>query len=101
MQEASSWGVTTNVQSGSSSLFGAKLYEIERGKIVRRLDDAVLQFNARPLWKSLKAVGDASTVCRDDGSTTKGQPWIGSDYTTNAPAAVCAEVSLLPAGVRV
>jgi predicted Zn-dependent protease len=38
------------------------MFEVKQGRLTRRLTGAMVQFSTKQLWKSLLAVGDASTV---------------------------------------
>jgi len=93
------WGhLTMDPRCGSGALVRASLFEIERGQIVRRVPDAVLQFSTRALWKSLATLGDASTVQTSDGWSMKGQPWMTVRQSATAPAAAFKDVDLITMG---
>jgi TldD protein len=71
------------------------LFEVSRGKIVRRLKDMALQFNMLSLLKDLVAVGDESTIRERFGGTSKGMPWHFIQHGTTAPAARFKAVNVI------
>jgi TldD protein len=82
--------LTSGYVSGTNQLF-----EVARGKIVRRIKGSGLQFMTRKLLKGLTAVGDAASVCRSDHLTWKGVPWVVAFHDTSAPAALFKEIDVV------
>jgi TldD protein len=91
---------TTDQQLSSASMNFALMLEIERGKIVRRIKGAALQFSALSFWKALNAVGDASTLLKSEFSTYKGQPWKSASQSATAPAGFFKEINVISIGRR-
>jgi TldD protein len=71
------------------------MYEVARGKIVRRLLSNILQARTFPFFKGLTAVGDATTVHDQTVPVYKGMPWQKSIAGASAPAALFKEVDVL------
>jgi len=91
--------INTDQQLVSGSISsGSMLFEISRGKIVRRLKNMALQFNTTPFLKGLTAVGDQTTVCHQDGWRYKGMPWQESRQSATAPAGMFKEVNVISTG---
>jgi TldD protein len=88
------------LSSVNMSSFETLMLEIEGGKVVRRALANVLQFGTMGMWKSLTALGDATTVLTASGSTDKGIPWWSSPYDASAPAALFKEANLIDIGRR-
>jgi TldD protein len=91
--------------SGASALltssFGAAL-EIERGRIVRRLDGNGLQFSTPRFWhQSLAALGDATTVKLTARQIVKGQPETRAWSSASAPAALFKDVDVIGTRIRI
>jgi TldD protein len=84
----------------SGSVMWGHMFEIERGKIVRRLRDTGLQFTTQKLWKSLMALGDQSTVRNNHYGTYKGNPWKHIEESTTAPAGLFKDVDVIATGAR-
>jgi len=84
------------LSSGSIS-FSDGIFEISRGKIVRRAQNVMLQFNTLPFLKGLLAVGDRTTVQTQDGWLSKGMPWVTTHQDATAPAALFKEVNVMAA----
>jgi len=82
-------------QMAGGSMGRAILYEIERGRVVRRAVDAGLQFSTRTLWKNLTVLGDRSTVQTRYTELVKGQPWIPMPHGTTAPAGFFKECDVI------
>jgi TldD protein len=93
--------LATDQQLSSGSLTWGQFFEVQRGKVVRRIGGVALQFSTVPFWKSLTALGDATTVLPATGSTMKGMPWYSADYQSNAPAAAFKAVDVIDIGRRV
>jgi TldD protein len=74
------------------------LFEIARGKIVRRLTDSVLQFRTVPLLEGLTAIGDRTTLRYRDSYLTKGIPWQTTRQSATAPAAFFRSVDVISPG---
>jgi len=70
------------------------LLEIERGKVVRRVEGNVLQFTTAKLWKSLTTLGDAGTVRTNAVELVKGLPWRWFTQGATAPAALIKDVDV-------
>jgi TldD protein len=87
----------TDQQLSSGSLADRR-FEGERGRIVRRLRGAALQWSTLPFLKALSALGDQSTVADATGLTQKGQPWHSAYFHTTAPAALFREVNVVDIG---
>jgi len=75
--------------------FTGVVLEIDKGKIVRRIEGNNLQYTARPFWNSLVAVGDRGTVYDATTETDKGYPWRSVIQTTSAPAALFKEANVI------
>jgi TldD protein len=98
-------GVTTDPRLATgflvlSTMSETAAFEVVRGKMVRRLEDNALQFNTLQLWKSLAAVGDASTVRHRAQDYYKGQPEALGWRTTAAPAALFKQVDIIRTALR-
>jgi TldD protein len=93
--------IATDQQLSSGSLSWGQFFEVERGKIVRRLGGISLQFSTVPFWKAIAGLGDATTVQRGTGLTMKGMPWFSADYQSSAPAAAFKAVDVIDIGRRV
>jgi TldD protein len=93
-------GIATDhrLSSVNMSSFEALILEVERGKVVRRALASALQFGTVAMWKSLSALGDATTVLTASGRTEKGMPWWSSPYDATAPAALFKEANLIDIG---
>jgi TldD protein len=78
----------------------AAFYEIDRGKVVRRIKDAGIQFGTSRLWKSLAACGDADTVCTNYTDDFKGQPWTSAPAGATVPAAFFKDVNIVSVASR-
>jgi TldD protein len=81
--------------SGELASNSVSLLEVERGKIVRRVVGNRLQLTARPFWRSLVALGDATTVAQSVLEAEKGQPWRRVVQTAAAPAALFKEINVI------
>jgi TldD protein len=94
--------VTTDPQFSSGSILSTgQRFEIENGKVVRRLDGNGLEFVTRNFWKSLVALGDASTVANSSFEISKGQPWRSALNTATAPAGLFKDVNVITTKVRI
>jgi TldD protein len=93
--------MATDQQLSSCNLFHGVMLEIERGKIVRRVDGNGLQFGTSKFWKSLIALGDSSTVQSIVIKPMKGQPWVEAAQSTSAPAALFKDVNVISRKVHV
>jgi TldD protein len=74
--------------------FKGVMLEIERGKIVRRLERNGFQFSTGAFWKSLLALGGMRTVCNTTFDVYKGQPWVPAVQSVTAPAGLFKEVNV-------
>jgi TldD protein len=99
IRDAGWFGTDQQLASGAYTEFG-HMFEIEQGKVVRRIVGNGLQFMTSRLWKSLVAVGDAGTVRRGAAVVYKGQPWTAMTQTASAPAALCKDVDVISTQVR-
>jgi len=89
-------GVSPDQELSSGSFSWAPMcFEVQRGKLVRRILGNVAQFNTRTFFKGLTAVGDVSTVCRKNATQSKGYPWQESLLSATAPAALFKEVNVM------
>jgi len=89
--------VSTDPQlsSGFMNEWSIHLFEIAHGKVVRRLDGNGLQFGTRRFWKSLRGVGDPSTVQPSAIRLHKGAPDVEAWYGSNAPAGFFEEADII------
>jgi len=71
------------------------LLEIEKGKVVRRVEGNGLQFSTRRFWKSLTALGDSSTMGNGFSTADKGQPWQSITQSATAPAGFFKDVDVV------
>lgn len=93
--------VATDQQLSSGSLtWAGAMFEIEKGKIVRRIDGNGIQFGTSTFWKSLMAVGDANTTGMGTFYLSKGQPWRYVIRTATAPAGFFKDVNVISTKVR-
>jgi TldD protein len=89
--------VAVDHQFASGSLFTSGnvfMFELERGKPVRRLRGNALQFGTARLWRSLAALGDATTVRNCYYDANKGYPWRQLKQSGSAPAALFKDVNV-------
>jgi TldD protein len=94
-----SWVATDQqLSSGSLNSYAALMLEVERGRIVRRVKSAGLQWNTLSLLRGITALGDRSTICDETNSAYKGQPWRRATWHTTAPAALLREVNVIDIG---
>jgi hypothetical protein len=94
IRESPVFNTDQELSSGSLTHAGMML-EIVRGKIVRRIEHAGLQFDTRRFWKSLVALGGAGTVWHSGVHTHKGLPWIHSLQGATAPAGLFKDVDVI------
>jgi TldD protein len=96
----SGYWISTDQQlsTGNVNSYYALVLEVQKGRIVRRIKDAALEWSTVPFLKQLLAVGDASTVVHATGESYKGVPWHAAEYHTTAPAALFKEVNLIDIG---
>src|SRR5690606_38673884 len=90
--------VQTDHQLTTGLLGGGLVFEIERGKIVRRIGGGRLAFRTLPLWKSLQILGGESTRQSWIGWQSKGQPWSSALLGVTAPAALFPTVDFIHLG---
>jgi predicted Zn-dependent protease len=76
------------------------MLEIERGKIVRRVEGNGIQFSTARFWKSLVALGDTNTVRTSDFTLQKGQPWRGSLHSVAAPAGLVKDIDVIATQIQ-
>jgi len=81
-------GVASDQQLASGLLTG-QMMEIRNGKLVSYLGGVGMQFRSVPLLKSMKAIGDASTMGNAMARLRKGQPTQSVWNTASAPAFMC------------
>lgn len=98
---ASTYSIDQQLVSASLVTLGSKLFEIENGKIVRRLDANALQFGTTTFWKSIGALGNASTLEDCTFKMQKGQPWRTASQTVTAPAGLIKDVNIVSAKLRI
>jgi TldD protein len=78
-------------QQLSSGLLVGDMAEIRNGKMVNYLDNTMgMQFRLLPLLKTLRGVGDASTVGEAHTDALKGEPPQTIWNSATAPAILCA-----------
>lgn len=70
-------------------------YEIKGGKRIARLSTAGMIFRAPELWKSLKALGGASSAVRFGYSDGKGEPFQGAVHSVTAVPALFREIAVV------
>jgi predicted Zn-dependent protease len=91
--------VSMDQQLSSGALFPwVNAFEVVRGKIVGRVKNVGLQFRTLPLWKSLTALGDISTVCDTEYEVAKGARWQVALHTTSAPAGMFVGLNVVDVG---
>jgi len=71
------------------------MLEVKGGKLVRRLYGASLQFSTQKIFKSLKALGETSTVAERTGQQWMGFPEHRWRNSLTAPAALYTGVDVL------
>jgi predicted Zn-dependent protease len=86
------------LSTGSLNSFDALILEVQKGRIVRRIKDAGLEWSTVAFLKQLVAVGDTSTVAHATGDTYKGVPWHRAEYHATAPAALFKEINVIDIG---
>ncbi len=87
-------GVDMDFQ-GSSGLGTGRVYRVNNGKRVARLNGAGFLFRATDLWKSLAAVGGAGSLRRFGHAASKGEPAQVTYHSVTAPPAVFKELTLI------
>jgi TldD protein len=95
VREASWSEISMTPQLGSGTLHQRMMFDIARGKIVARVRGAGVQFRTRPLWNSLSALGDTTTVRTADYFASKGQPWLAAPHGVTAPAAMFRDLDII------
>jgi TldD protein len=70
-------------------------FEIRKGRLVSILRANTLQFSTPRMWKSLEALGDATTVRAGTQPMEKGLPRTFFTYTATAPAARFKELDVV------
>jgi len=70
------------------------MFEVKRGKIVRRIRDARLEFTTKKLLNGITALGDASSVAPGHNTIDGGLPWSRSTNVVTAPAAYVRDVNI-------
>jgi len=84
-----------NPEGTGGRTFPMMMFEVKSGQLVRRLYGASLQFGTKKLFKSLKAVGNASTLGERTQQTWVGFPESWRETSLTAPAALYAGVDVL------
>jgi len=78
-----------------TGLGSGRFYEVKRGKRTARISGAGFLFNAPDFWRSLVALGGATSVRRYGRSDAKGEPAQGCFYSVAAPAAAVKQLALI------
>jgi TldD protein len=95
---------STDQQLASGSFGGPEPYgyrfglmlEIERGRIVRRVEGNALEFRTKSLWQSLLvALGGTETVYESTFAMDKGMPWRATMQSVTTPAALFKDVNVI------
>lgn len=94
-------GSDRQLSSGAVSDGMALIFEVERGRVVRRVLGTQLEWTSRALWNAMSAVGDATTVMHTSDRIDKGQPWWPCLNNTTAPAAYFKSVNVTDTNRRV
>ena len=94
---AGGWG-GSDQQGYSATYSGNIVQEVRNGKIIGHVKDAALQFRTREFWKSMDAIGDASTVHVTGLRQYKGDPYQRFNQTISAPAARFRNVNVINTG---
>jgi len=95
-QNIEEWQTDAQLATGFKAFReSGNLYEIVRGKIVRRLQGNALQFNTNRFWQSLIALGDASTVQPSVQKIYDGQPLALLFQSASAPAGAFKSADLI------
>jgi len=91
------WGgdVRTDHQCATGMVDSTMMFEIERGRVVRCVQGNMIQFDTRSLWKSMDALGGASTREPNGDMLWKGMPWGESMNGITAPAARFSRLDLI------
>jgi TldD protein len=84
-----------NPEGTGGRTFPMMMFEVKGGQLVRRLYGASLQFSTKKLFKSLKAVGNASTLGERTQRAYMGFPESLCATSLTAPAALYAGVDVL------
>jgi TldD protein len=89
-------GVMTDQQLVSGAMpFQTAVYQLEQGKVTRRIYGAGLQFQTAPFWKSLVALGGRDTLDSSSFFSYKGQPWRTTSQSVHAPAGLFKDVNVI------
>lgn len=89
-------GVDMDFQQ-ANGVGGGRTYQIQNGKRVARVGGASILFSAPALWKTLAALGGASSVRRFGKQTRKGEPAQTTYHSVSAPPARFTQVSVIDA----
>jgi len=95
IRQATMDNVHSDASCATGMLVPPLLFEIDHGKVVRRITDAALQFRTSALWQSLTHLGDASTIDHSVGQSNKGEPWTLAMLSATAPAGLFPTVDLI------
>jgi TldD protein len=87
--------IQTDQQLASGNMNWMNMYEIARGKIVRKVQEMQLQFNTAALLKGVVALGGQSTVRDNNVSTSKSVPWVNTRGGATAPAVLFKEINVV------
>jgi len=89
-------GVLTDQQLASGDMpFQSAVYQIEHGKVTRRIYGVGLQFQTSAFWKSLVALGGRDTLGYASFFAYKGQPWRTTSQNVRAPAGLFKDVNVI------
>jgi len=81
--------------TGGRTVSPMMMFEVKGGQLVRRLYGASLQFGTKKLFKSLKALGNASTLGENTRQTYMGLPPRRMETSVAAPAALYTGIDVL------
>jgi predicted Zn-dependent protease len=88
---------SASMHTGTNGPDGA-VFEVARGKIVRRVKGMMLQFNTVPFFKGITALGDATTA-RQGAMSVSGNdiPWTQHWGSADTPASSFREINVVAA----
>jgi len=90
-------GVATDPSGLGGYIYPEMMLEVRQGVVTRRTFGHRLMYSSRRVFKTLTALGDATTkntaFCQ---KYSPGVPWVGLDHTVTAPAALYRNIDIVP-----
>jgi TldD protein len=93
--------VIVDPQLSYGTLFGGQIFEIARGKVVRRIEGNIMQFATERFFRSLTAVGGAATTRTGTFVTGKGYPSLAYVQSMTAPAGLFKDIEVTSTKIRI